>query len=44
LLKENGNETKLNFLQTEVPEHKVDALSQGWIDFYWKPLNEFLLT
>jgi activator of HSP90 ATPase len=44
LFEQNGNETKLNFLQTDVPEHKFDALTQGWIDFYWQPLNEYLLT
>ncbi len=42
ILEESENKTILTFTQTEVPEHKVDALSNGWEDYYWKPLYEFL--
>jgi activator of HSP90 ATPase len=41
LLEQNGNKTKLTFTQTGVPEHKVEALSGGWKDYYWKPLKEY---
>lgn len=40
-LEAQGNKTKLKFTQTEVPEHKVQALKQGWKDFYWQPLKKF---
>jgi activator of HSP90 ATPase len=39
-----GNKTKLNFTQTEVPEHKVEELKGGWKDFYWNPMKTYLKT
>ena len=42
LLEQIGNKTKLTFMQTGVPEHKVTALTSGWKDYYWKPLKEYL--
>jgi activator of HSP90 ATPase len=42
LLEQIGNETKLTFTQTDVPEHKVTALEGGWKEYYWKPLADFL--
>jgi len=33
---------KLNFTQTEIPEHKVDALADGWRDYYWDPMKAYL--
>ena len=37
-----GNKTKLTFLQTGVPAHKVEALKGGWKQFYWKPMKAYL--
>jgi activator of HSP90 ATPase len=37
-----GNKTRLKFLQTDVPEHKVESLKDGWKQFYWEPMKEFL--
>lgn len=37
-----GNETRMTFLQTEVPEHKIDALKDGWNEYYWEPMKEYL--
>ena len=37
-----GDITKLTFLQTGVPEHKVEALEKGWKDFYWKRMKAWL--
>jgi len=34
--------TKLTFLQTDVPEHKVEDLKKGWKDFYWNPMKAYL--
>ncbi|VVB73230.1 Activator of Hsp90 ATPase -like protein [uncultured archaeon] len=32
----------LEFVQTGVPEKFVEEISQGWHDFYWKPLKKML--
>ena len=37
-----GKKTRLTFTQTEVPEEYADAIAQGWKDFYWEPLREYL--
>jgi activator of HSP90 ATPase len=37
-----GNKTKLSFLQTNVPEHLVDALKEGWKQYYWEPIKAYL--
>jgi activator of HSP90 ATPase len=37
-----GDKTKLTFVQTDVPEHKVDELKEGWKDYYWKAMKEYL--
>ena len=42
LFEEAGNKTKLTFLQTDVPEHKVEALKGGWKEFYWEPMKAYL--
>ena len=34
--------TILNFTQTGVPEKFYDDISQGWDDFYWKPMKKML--
>lgn len=39
---EINNKTKLTFSQTGVPEHKVKALTNGWKQYYWKPMKEYL--
>ena len=38
-----GKKTKLSFTQTGVPEHKVDALKDGWKNYYWEPMKAFLM-
>jgi activator of HSP90 ATPase len=43
-LEKAGNKTKLKFLQTGVPEHKVDSLKDGWKQFYWGAIKEYLKT
>ena len=34
-----GDKTKLIFHQTNIPEHKVASLKQGWKRYYWEPLK-----
>ncbi len=41
-LEQIDDKTKLTFIQTDVPEHKVTALTSGWEEFYWKPLAIYL--
>lgn len=37
-----GSKTILRFEQTGVPEHKVEALSRGWYEYYWEPMEAYL--
>lgn len=39
-----GNKTKLVFKQEGVPEHKQEALSKGWNEYYWNPMKEYLIN
>ncbi len=41
-LEKNGEKTKLKFLQTNIPENKVDSLKEGWKEFYWDAIKAFL--
>ena len=34
--------TRLDFTQTGVPEDQYEDISQGWKDYYWEPMKEFL--
>ncbi len=34
--------TKLSFTQTAIPEHKADALKDGWKLYYWNPMKAYL--
>jgi activator of HSP90 ATPase len=37
-----GDKTKLVFLQTNVPESKVESLKKGWKQYYWDAIKTFL--
>lgn len=37
-----GKGTKMTFLQTGIPEHKVASLKDGWKQFYWAPMKKYL--
>jgi activator of HSP90 ATPase len=41
-LEKVGDKTKLRFLQTNIPEHKVDTLRDGWKQFYWDAIKTYL--
>ncbi len=32
----------LTFTQTDVPDEFYEDISQGWRDYYWKPMKEML--
>lgn len=34
--------TKLEFIQTGVPESEYKSISSGWKEFYWEKMKEFL--
>ena len=34
--------TKMTFTQTNIPEHKVEALESGWEEHYWEPMMDYL--
>lgn len=34
--------TRLNFVQTGVPEASFERISQGWQTYYWPKMKEFL--
>ncbi len=33
--------TKITLIQSKVPIHDVESYTQGWEDYYWKPLKEY---
>jgi activator of HSP90 ATPase len=37
-----GDGTRLIFVQSDVPDAISDDIKQGWIDFYWNPLKDYL--
>jgi activator of HSP90 ATPase len=41
-LEKAGSKTKLRFLQTNVPEHKVESIKEGWKQFYWDAMKAYL--
>jgi activator of HSP90 ATPase len=41
-LEQSGDKTKLRFLQTNVPEHTVASISDGWKQYYWNGMKAYL--
>jgi activator of HSP90 ATPase len=41
-LKKFKNGTHLTFTQSGVPDQYYHDISQGWRDYYWKPMKEML--
>ena len=42
LLENSEDGTRLTFTQTGVPEEQYEYISQGWRDYYWKPMKNML--
>jgi len=42
ILKRTETGTSLEFIQTDVPERFAEEISQGWHEFYWKPMRKML--
>jgi len=41
-LRERRGSTTLHFTQEGVPEELAESVAQGWHDYYWDPLREYL--
>ena len=42
LFKKIASGTELTFTQSGVPAEQVDAIREGWKDFYWGRMQEFI--
>ena len=41
-LEKSDGRTKLEFVQTGVPDNNVESLKSGWKEFYWDPIKSYL--
>jgi activator of HSP90 ATPase len=41
-LKAKNDGCELTLIQTEVPEACYETINQGWIDYYWEPMEAYL--
>lgn len=42
LLTEDSGNTRLDFVQLDVPEEHYQDIRQGWQDYYWTPMRDLL--
>jgi activator of HSP90 ATPase len=42
ILQKSGENTKLMFTQSGVPADKYKDISEGWKEFYWRPMKKML--
>lgn len=42
LFEEKDGKTELIFTQTDVPEEVKEALEQGWNEYFWEPMTDYL--
>ncbi len=42
LIKKGEKQTELNFTQENVPDDFYDDISEGWNQFYWEPIKDYL--
>lgn len=40
-LKDINGKTELQFTQTDVPDDSYEDIKQGWLDYYWQPLQKY---
>jgi activator of HSP90 ATPase len=43
-LARKGKGTQLTFMQKGVPSDKYRDISDGWMEYYWEPMKEYLKT
>jgi activator of HSP90 ATPase len=39
---QQGDNAVIRFTQTNVPDDYLDAIEQGWVDYYWEPMRTYL--
>jgi activator of HSP90 ATPase len=42
LFEPSGDKTRLSFTQTGVPANTVVSLKNGWKEYYWEPMKDYL--
>lgn len=42
LFEEKDGKTEMVFTQTDVPEEVKEALEQGWNEYFWEPMTDYL--
>lgn len=42
LKKKSNKQTELVFTQTNVPDDLYDDISEGWNQFYWEPIRDYI--
>lgn len=42
LFEEKEGKTEMVFTQTDVPEEVKEALTQGWNEYFWEPMSDYL--
>ena len=42
LFEKDGENTIIDFSQTDIPDELYEDIKQGWIDYYWDRLKEYL--
>ncbi len=43
-LTKKGQGTRLLFVHSDVPENLAKDVAEGWRDYYWRPLKEYLTS
>lgn len=41
-LRKKGGATELTMVHSKVPREQAEDYAQGWTDYYWKPLKQYL--
>lgn len=41
-LKEEDDKTHLHFVHKDLPEAVSDSIANGWYEYYWEPLKDYL--
>ena len=42
LFEKDGENTIIDFTQSDIPDELYEDIKQGWIDYYWDRLKEYL--
>lgn len=42
VFEQDGDNAIIHFTQTGVPANQIESIAQGWVDYYWEPIREYL--